>query len=200
MPFKLDPLPYGYDELEPILTTEAMEYHHAKHHQTYVDNLNKAVAGTEYEGKALEDIFPKISAAPAALRNNGGGHWNHTFFWKLMAPPGTGGKPSDKLEAALTKSFGSVDAFKAEFEKAGAGQFGSGWAWLVQKDDGSLVVTGLPNQDNPLMDISPVRGKPIMVNDVWEHAYYLTYRNRRPEYLSKWWDVTNWNYVNEVFG
>lgn len=199
-PFVLDPLPYGYDALNPILTTEAMEFHHGKHHQAYVDNLNKAVAGTEYEGKSLEELFAKASTLPAAVRNNGGGHWNHRFFWTLQAPVGQGGQPSDKLKAALDKNFGSVENFKAEFEKAGAGQFGSGWAWLVLKDDGSLVVTGLPNQENPLMDTSPVRGKPLLTNDVWEHAYYLTYRNRRPEYLSKWWEITNWNTVNQLFG
>lgn len=200
MTFKLDPLPYAYSALEPILTTEAMEFHHAKHHQAYVDNLNKAVDGTEWAGKSLEELFAVASKLPAAVRNNGGGHWNHRFFWTLMAPPGTGGKPSDKLEAALTKAFGSVDNFKAEFEKAGVGQFGSGWAWLIQKPDGSLVVTGLPNQENPMMDTCPVQGKPLLTNDVWEHAYYLTYRNRRPEYLSKWWQVANWNTVNQLFG
>ncbi|MFA7440755.1 MAG: superoxide dismutase [Sphingomonadaceae bacterium] len=198
-PFKLDPLPFAYDALEPVLTTEAMELHHGKHHQAYVDNLNKAVAGTEFEGKSLEELFAQASKLPAAIRNNGGGHWNHRFFWDLHTTPGNNSQPSAALKTALDSTFGSVDNFKAEFEKAGVGQFGSGWAWLVKKADGSLVITGLPNQENPLMDTSPVQGKPILVNDVWEHAYYLTYRNRRPEYLSKWWQVLNWNKVNELF-
>lgn len=198
-PFKLDPLPFAYDALEPVLTTEALELHHGKHHQAYVDNLNKAVAGTEFEGKSLEELFAQASKLPAPIRNNGGGHWNHRFFWELHTPPGSNGEPSAALKQALDSTFGSVDNFKAEFEKAGVGQFGSGWAWLVKKSDGSLVIAGLPNQENPLMDTSPVQGKPILTNDVWEHAYYLTYRNRRPEYLSKWWQVLNWNKVNELY-
>ncbi len=177
-----------------------MRIHHGKHHQAYVDNLNKAVAADPgLKGLSLEDLLARTSTLPKAIRDNGGGHWNHHFFWGLMAPEGMRGSPSPRLTAALVSQFGSVDAFKAEFQKAGVSQFGSGWAWLIIKPDGTLAVISTPNQDNPLMDLAPVKGTPILANDVWEHAYYLSYRNRRGEYLGKWWDVVNWNRVNSLF-
>lgn len=197
MAFTLPALPYNHDALEPYIDKQTMEIHHGKHHQAYVDNLNKALAGTEHENKSLEDLLKNISALPAAVRNNGGGHWNHTFFWESMAPH-AGGSPSGELADAINSAFGSFDAFKEKFATAGATRFGSGWAWLIIKD-GKLEVSSTPNQDNPLMDVAEVKGTPILGVDVWEHAYYLKYQNRRPEYLNNFWNVVNWAKVSERY-
>ncbi|WP_456238902.1 superoxide dismutase [Sandaracinobacteroides hominis] len=199
-PFKLAPLPYAFDALAPVIDKETMEIHWGKHHQAYVDNLNKAVsADPALQGKSLEALLAQVSTAPKAVRDNAGGHWNHSFFWTLMAPEGQRGAPSARLTRAIEAQWGSVDKFKAAFQQAGTSQFGSGWAWLVVTPDGKLAVTSTPNQDNPLMDLAPVKGRPVLANDVWEHAYYLSYRNRRGEYLAKWWDVVNWGRVNELY-
>jgi superoxide dismutase, Fe-Mn family len=197
MAFTLPPLPYAYDALEPYIDAQTMTIHHDKHHQAYVDNLNKAIAGTEYENKSLEDIIKVAGSISPAVRNNGGGHWNHTFFWEIMAPH-AGGTPTGEVADAINSSFGSFDAFKEKFAAAGATRFGSGWAWLIVKD-GKLEVTSTPNQDNPLMDVAEVKGAPILGVDVWEHAYYLKYQNRRPEYLSNFWNVINWAKVAELY-
>ncbi len=198
--FVLDALPYDYAALAPVIDEETMRLHHGLHHKAYVDNLNKAVAADPtLQGQSLEALLARASTLPMVVRNNGGGHWNHRFFWGLMAPEGQRGAPSPRLVAAIDKQFGSMDKFKAAFQQAGLSQFGSGWAWLVMRPDGTLAVTSTPNQDNPLMDVAAVKGKPILANDVWEHAYYLSYRNRRGEYLGKWWDVVNWGRVNELF-
>ena len=181
MAFTLPPLPYPADALEPYIDAQTMTIHHDKHHQAYVDNLNKAIAGTDNENKSLEDIVRIAGSISPAVRNNGGGHWNHTFFWEIMAPH-AGGNPSGELADAINSAFGSFDAFKEKFNAAGTTRFGSGWAWLIVKD-GKLEVTSTPNQDNPLMDVAEVKGAPILGVDVWEHAYYLKYQNRRPEYL-----------------
>ena len=186
-----EPLPYAYDALEPYIDARTMEIHYSKHHQAYFNNLTKAVAGTELEGKSVESLFPKISQLPAAVRNNGGGHWNHTFFWKSMAPK-AGGEPSGALRAAIEKDFGSFDEFKKQFEAAAVGRFGSGWAWLAAGADGKLFVSSTPNQDNPLMDVAEKRGTPLLGLDVWEHAYYLKYQNLRASYASAFWNVVNW--------
>ncbi|MCG2839694.1 superoxide dismutase [Sandaracinobacter sp. RS1-74] len=199
-PFVLDALPYAANALAPVIDQETMELHWGKHHRAYVDNLNKAVtADPALKGVSLEQLLARVSTLPKAVRDNGGGHWNHRFFWALMAPEGKRGAPSAPLLAAIERDFGGLDKFKAAFQQAGATQFGSGWAWLVVTPEGKLAVTSTPNQDNPLMDLAPVKGTPILGNDVWEHAYYLTYRNRRGDYLSKWWDVVNWGHVNELF-
>lgn len=186
-----EPLPYAYDALEPYIDAQTMEIHYSKHHQAYFNNLVKAVAGTAMEGKAVEALFPEISKLPVAVRNNGGGHWNHTFFWKSMAP-NAGGAPEGALLAAIEKSFGSFDEFKKQFEAAAVGRFGSGWAWLAVDANGSLFVSSTPNQDNPLMDVAEKRGTPILGVDVWEHAYYLKYQNLRASYVSAFWNVVNW--------
>ena len=199
MAFTLPPLPYAYDALEPAIDSETMTFHHDKHHQAYVDNLNKAVdADPALQGKSLEDLFASISTAPKAVRNNGGGHWNHALFWELLAPVGQGGEPSAELAAAIDRDLGGLDKFKDDFNAAGAGQFGSGWAWLIVQD-GKLKVTSTPNQDNPLMDVAEQKGAVILGADVWEHAYYLKYQNRRPEYLKAFWTVVNWNKANALF-
>ncbi|MBS3961960.1 MAG: superoxide dismutase [Sandarakinorhabdus sp.] len=199
-PFTLDPLPYAADALVPVIDRETMELHHGQHHRSYVDNLNKAVvADPALKGLSLEQLMARVSTLPKAIRDNGGGHWNHRFFWGLMAPEGQRGEPSARLTAAIEKQWGSMERFRAAFQQAGASQFGSGWAWLIMKADGKLAVVSTPNQDNPLMDLAPVQGKPILANDVWEHAYYLTYRNRRGEYLARWWDVVNWHRVNKLY-
>jgi len=197
--FTLDALPYATNALVPVIDKETMELHHGRHHRAYVDNLNKAV-GSDPALKALslEQLMARVSALPKAIRDNGGGHWNHRFFWGLMAPEGQRGQPSARLTAAIEKQWGSLNAFKAAFQQAGTSQFGSGWAWLILKEDGTLAVISTPNQDNPLMDLAPVKGQPILANDVWELAYYLNYRNRRGDYLAKWWDVVNWSRVNAL--
>ena len=199
MAFTLPSLPYAYDALEPAIDKETMTFHHDKHHQTYVDNLNKAVdADASLQGKSLEELFASISAAPKAVRNNGGGHWNHALFWELLAPAGQGGQPSAELSAAIDRDLGGLDAFKEAFNAAGAGQFGSGWAWLIVQD-GKLKVTSTPNQDNPLMDVAEQKGAVVLGADVWEHAYYLKYQNRRADYLKAFWEVVNWNKVNDLY-
>jgi len=199
MAFTLPPLPYAYDALEPAIDKETMTFHHDKHHQAYVDNLNKAVdADASLQGKSLEELFANISKAPKAVRNNGGGHWNHALFWELLAPAGQTGEPSAELAAQIDKDLGGLDAFKEAFNAAGAGQFGSGWAWLIWQD-GKLKVTSTPNQDNPLMDVADEKGAVVLGADVWEHAYYLKYQNRRPDYLKAFWTVVNWNKANALF-
>jgi Fe-Mn family superoxide dismutase len=195
--FELAPLPYSYDALEPYIDKMTMEIHHSKHHQAYVNNLNNAVAGTDMEGKSLEDLFKSISKAPVAVRNNGGGVYNHNIFWKMMKPNG-GGAPSGALADAIKSTFGSFEEFKKLFGNAAATRFGSGWAWLVVADN-KLVVTSTPNQDNPLMDLAEVKGFPLLTLDVWEHAYYLKYQNRRPDYIENWWSVVNWDEVSRRF-
>lgn len=197
MAFTLDPLPYAHDALEPHIDTLTMQIHHGKHHQAYVDNLNKAIAGTDNETKSLEDLVKSAGSISPAVRNNGGGHWNHGFFWHSLAA-NAGGTPSGKLAEAINTSFGSFDAFKEKFANAGMTRFGSGWAWLIVKD-GKLEVSSTPNQDNPLMDVAEVKGTPILGVDVWEHAYYLKYQNKRADYLAAFWNVVNWNKVAERF-
>ena len=189
MAHTLPTLPYGHDALEPHIDTLTMQIHHGKHHQAYVDNLNKAIAGTDNENKSLEELMTGISALPPAVRNNGGGHFNHSLFWSVLTP---GGSPlTGNLEAAINETFGSIDALKEKMNTAGTTRFGSGWAWL-SVSEGKLVVSSTPNQDNPLMDIAEVKGTPILGIDVWEHAYYLKYQNKRPDYLSAIWNVVNW--------
>lgn len=199
MAFTLPPLPYAYDALEPAIDKETMTFHHDKHHQTYVDNLNKFVDATPAaQGKSLEEIFAVMSTLPKSIRNNGGGVWNHSLFWELLAPQGETGEPSAELAAAIDRDLGGLDKFKEDFNAAGAAQFGSGWAWLVVQD-GGLKVVSTPNQDNPLMDDAPEKGAVILAADVWEHAYYLKYQNRRADYLKAFWTVVNWNKVNELY-
>lgn len=197
MPHELAPLPYSKEALEPHIDAQTMEIHHGKHHQAYVTNLNKAIAGNAaLEAKSIEALIKDLASVPDAIRgpvrNNGGGHWNHTFFWSEMGPS-AGGAPSGALAAAINAAFGSFDAFKEKFEAAGVGRFGSGWAWLVV-NGGKLEVVSTANQDNPLMGkaVSGVEGAPILGVDVWEHAYYLKYQNRRADYLKAWWNVVNW--------
>jgi Fe-Mn family superoxide dismutase len=197
MAFTLPALPYAPDALEPHIDSTTMQIHHGKHHQAYVDNLNKAVAGTPNENKSIEEIVASAGSISPAVRNNGGGHWNHSFFWEILAP-GTGGAPTGKIAEAINSAFGSFDAFKEKFNAAGTTRFGSGWAWLIVKD-GKLEVTSTPNQDNPLMDVAEVKGTPVLGVDVWEHAYYLKYQNKRPDYLAAFWNVVNWKKVNEHF-
>ncbi|HEY0599319.1 superoxide dismutase [Brevundimonas sp.] len=199
MAFTLPPLPYAYDALEPAIDKETMTFHHDKHHQAYVDKLNEAVdADASLQGKSLEDLLAHISKAPKAVRNNGGGHWNHSLFWELLAPQDQTGEPSAGLAAAIDRDLGGMDKFKEAFNAAGAGQFGSGWAWLIVQD-GKLKVTSTPNQDNPLMDVADERGAVVLAADVWEHAYYLKYQNRRADYLKAFWSVVNWNKANDLF-
>jgi Fe-Mn family superoxide dismutase len=197
MAFTLPPLPYAFNALEPHIDAQTMQIHHDKHHQAYVDNLNKAIAGTEHENKSLEQLVASAGKISPAVRNNGGGHWNHSFFWEILGP-NAGGQPSGKLADAINQTFGSFDALKEKVNAAGATRFGSGWAWLIVKD-GKLEVTSTPNQDNPLMDVAEVKGTPILGIDVWEHAYYLKYQNRRPEYLTNIWNAINWNKIAEHF-
>lgn len=187
--FELPALPYDYDALEPFIDKMTMEIHHTKHHNAYVTNLNNAIANTEMEGKSLEELMSGISKLPPAVRNNGGGHYNHSLFWKIMKK-GTG-NPLGKLADAINSAFGSYDEFKKQFSTAATTRFGSGWAWLIVKDK-KLAISSTPNQDNPLMDVAEVKGSPIIGLDVWEHAYYLKYQNRRPEYIENWFNVVNW--------
>lgn len=196
MAFTLPALPYAPDALEPHIDKQTMEIHHGKHHQAYVDNLNKAIAGTEHEKKSLEELVANAGKISPAVRNNGGGHWNHSFFWELLSADG--GKPSGALAAAINETFGSLEALQEKINTAGATRFGSGWAWLIVKD-GKLEVTSTPNQDNPLMDVAEVKGTPILGIDVWEHAYYLKYQNKRPDYLKAIWSVINWSKVGANF-
>jgi len=193
MAFELPKLDYAYSALEPHIDARTMEIHHTKHHGTYITKLNAAIAGTENEKKSIEQIMAGISKVSEAVRNNGGGHYNHSLFWKILSPNG-GGEPSGKLADDIKKTFGSFDQFRKEFSDAAANRFGSGWAWLVRTDNG-LAVTSTPNQDNPLMDVVQVKGIPILGLDVWEHAYYLLYQNRRPDYITAFWNVVNWKEV-----
>ena len=198
MAFELPPLPYDYDALEPTISKETMTVHHDKHHAAYTAKLNEGVAADpELEGKTIEEILGQISSQPPLVRNNGGGYWNHDFFWKTMKKGG--GQPSGKLAEAIDRDFGGLDQLKEQFNTKGAGQFGSGWAWLIAGADGKLKVTSTPNQDNPLMDDAKEPGTPLLGNDVWEHAYYLTYKNDRPGYLKAWWDVVDWDTVGQRY-
>jgi Fe-Mn family superoxide dismutase len=197
MAFTLPPLPYAADALEPYIDKMTMEIHHGRHHNAYVTNLNNAVAGKPEENLSIEEINKNISKYSVAVRNNGGGHYNHTFFWNIMAP-NAGGSPVGTLAEAINKKFGSFDSFKEEFTKAAVGRFGSGWAWLIVSN-GELVITSTPNQDNPLMDIAEVKGTPIIGLDVWEHAYYLKYQNKRPDYVAAFWNVVNWAKAEELY-
>ena len=194
-PFKQEPLPYAFDALQPSIDKTTMEIHYGKHHAGYVTNLNNAVKGTKFENMALEEILKNIKGAPAAVRNNAGGHWNHEFFWNVMAP-GKGGAPKGAVADAINAQFGSFDKFKEAFGKEATGRFGSGWAWLTAQK-GKLSLGSTPNQDNPLMDIADFKGTPVLGLDVWEHAYYLKYQNKRADYVSAFWDVVNWDKVAE---
>ncbi len=199
MAFTLAPLPYANDALEPFFDAQTMEIHHDRHHNAYVTNLNAAIAGTDLDNQSIEDILANISKASPAVRNNGGGHYNHDLFWNILAPAGKGGELSGDLKAAIEVAFGSVDEFKAQFKAAATSRFGSGWAWLIVKADGSVGITSTPNQDNPLMDIAEVKGTPILGLDVWEHAYYLKYQNKRPDYVDAFWNVVSWDAVAKRF-
>jgi Fe-Mn family superoxide dismutase len=197
--FSQDPLPYGYDALEAAIDAKTMEIHYTKHAATYAKNLNEAAAAEKIDtGKPLEDVLKNVSKYSAKVRNNGGGHYNHELFWKLMKK-GVEGKPSGKLLAAIEHNFGSFDAFKSKFTDAGKNRFGSGWAWLLVDSDKKLIVASTPNQDNPLMDVSEVKGYPLLGLDVWEHAYYLRYQNKRPDYIDAWWSVVNWDFIQQRF-
>ncbi len=199
MAFTLPALPYAFNALEPHLDARTMEIHHGKHHNAYVTNLNSAIAGKPEENSSIEEICKSVSKYPAAVRNNGGGHYNHSLFWTLLSPSG-GGAPSGAVADAIKSAFGSFDEFKTKFAAAGTGRFGSGWAWLIVDASGKLQITSTPNQDNPLMDVAEGRGTPILGLDVWEHAYYLNYQNRRPDYIAAFWNIVNWNEVAKRFG
>ncbi len=194
MAFELPPLPYAFNALEPHIDARTMEIHHGKHHQGYVNNLNKAIEGTPMEGRSIEDILKNLDMKNAAVRNNGGGHYNHSLFWTLMSPNG-GGEPKGELADAINRDLGGFDAFKEKFANAAATRFGSGWAWLSVQKGGKLDICSTANQDNPLMPEMGCGGTPILCVDVWEHAYYLHYQNRRPDYLKAWWNVVNWDAV-----
>ena len=198
MSFTLPPLPYAHNALEPHIDQMTMEIHHGKHHQAYVDNLNKALAGTDHENKSIDELMATMSTLPMAVRNNGGGHFNHSLFWQLLSPNG-GGQPTGKIADAIEKELGGLDKFKADFANAVMTRFGSGWAWLCVKADHSLCVCSSPNQDNPTMDLSECKGTPILCVDVWEHAYYLHYQNRRADYLAAFWNVVNWAEVEKRY-
>ena len=197
MSFELPTLPYALDALEPYIDKATMEIHHGKHHNAYVTNLNKALEGSELTNKSIEELLANISKAPAAVRNNGGGHYNHSLFWTLLSTQGAK-SPSGELAEAINKKFGSLDKFKEEFAAAATTRFGSGWAWLIS-NGGNLEITSTPNQDNPLMDIAEKKGTPILGLDVWEHAYYLKYQNKRPDYIAAFWNVVNWDVVQKLY-
>lgn len=196
MSFTLPDLPYAHDALEPHIDTKTMKIHHGRHHAGYTNKLNAAIEGTAHEGKSIEDLL--ASPANAAIRNNGGGFYNHSLFWEIMSPKG-GGEPTGVLADAIDDAFGSFDDFKKAFSDAAGSRFGSGWAWLIKDEDGSLAITSTPNQDNPLMDVAVVQGTPILGLDVWEHAYYLNYQNRRPDYVAAFFNVINWDKVAELY-
>ena len=198
MNFKLPELPYSYEALSPHIDARTMEIHHSKHHQGYTNKLNAALEENDLQDSELEQLFSRISSLSPAIRNNGGGFYNHSLFWTILSPEG-GGKPSGALAEAIDNSYGSFEAFKQEFENAAATQFGSGWAWLIVDADNKVKVTSTPNQDNPLMDVAEENGTPILGLDVWEHAYYLNYQNKRPEYISAFWNVVNWSEVERRF-
>jgi Fe-Mn family superoxide dismutase len=200
-PYTLPALPYAYDALEPYIDLQTMQIHHTKHHQAYVTNLNKALESVKDAPNTLEGLLAGVSKLPMAVRNNAGGHWNHSLFWSLMQPvasTATANVPAGKLADAINSTFGSFDKFKELFANAGKDRFGSGWAWLVVQN-GKLVIGSTPNQDNPLMDISELKGTPVLALDVWEHAYYLKYQNRRPDYMAAWWSIVNWQKASELF-
>ena len=197
MAFQLPALPYALDALEPHIDARTMEIHHGKHHNAYVTNLNAAIAGTDLEVKSLEELM-KVAGSNTAVRNNGGGHWNHSLFWETISPNG-GGLPTGELAAAIDAKFGSFDAFKETFNKAATTRFGSGWAWLCIDTKKEICVCSSPNQDNPLMDVSDCPGTPILGLDVWEHAYYLHYQNRRPDYIAAFWNLVNWEEVSKRY-
>ena len=199
MSFTLPTLNYNLDALEPHIDARTMEIHHGKHHQAYVTNLNNAIAGTDAENASIEDICKSISKYPMAVRNNGGGHYNHSMFWTIISPNG-GGQPKGTLAEAINKIFGNFEDFKTKFNAAATTRFGSGWAWLIKNANGDLEICSTPNQDNPLMDVAEVKGFPIIGLDVWEHAYYLHYQNRRPDYINAWWNVVNWDEAEKRFG
>lgn len=196
MSFELPKLPYAYDALEPVIDAKTMEIHHSKHHQAYVDNLNNAIKDTDLEGLSIEEICEKGAEKPA-VRNNGGGHYNHTLFWEILTPGGS--KEPVGLVKAGIENYGGMEKFKMDFSDAAKTRFGSGWAWLVKTEDGSLTVTSTANQDNPLMPMAEKKGAPILGLDVWEHAYYLNYQNRRPDYIAAFFDVVNWDKVEELY-
>jgi Fe-Mn family superoxide dismutase len=198
MAFELPKLNYAFNALEPHIDAKTMEIHHGKHHQAYVTNLNNAIAGQDAEKLSIEEICKNISKYPMAVRNNGGGHYNHSLFWQIMAP-NAGGTPTGEVAKAIDSDLGGFEKFKTDFSQAGATRFGSGWAWLSVKDDGKLCVCSTPNQDNPLMDIAECKGTPILGMDVWEHAYYLNYQNRRPDYMTAFFNVIDWKKVNELY-
>ena len=198
MAFELPALPYAFDALEPHIDARTMEIHHGKHHAAYVANLNKAIEGSEADALSLEEIIKNISNYPPAVRNNGGGHFNHSLFWTVLSPNG-GGEPKGALKEAIDSEFGSFEEFKKVFATAAATRFGSGWAWLCVKSDGKLCVCSTANQDNPLMDVAECPGTPVLGLDVWEHAYYLHYQNRRPDYVGGFWNVVNWDEVEKRF-
>lgn len=198
MAFKLQDLPYAHDALEPHIDKQTMEIHHGKHHQTYVTNLNKAIEGTELEKKSLEELCENVSKHGTSVRNNGGGHYNHSLFWKILSPDG-GGEPAGELADAIKKDFGSFDEFKNQFKQAALGRFGSGWAWLCVHSGGKLSICSTPNQDNPLMDVTDCDGHPVIGIDVWEHAYYLKYQNLRADYVDAFWNVVNWKEAEKRF-
>ena len=198
--FQLPALPYPTAALEPVIDTQTMELHHNKHHRAYVDALNAAVAADPaLQGRSLEDLVAAAGTLPTVVRNNAGGHWNHSFFWETMTPASQSGAPSPDLQAAIDRQFGSMEAFRAAFNDAGTKRFGSGWAWLIVDGSGDLAITSTPNQDNPLMDVAEVKGTPLLGNDVWEHAYYLKHQNRRGEYLNAWWQVVDWDTVSQRY-
>lgn len=199
-PFNLAPLPYSTDALQPAIDKATMELHYGMHHQAYVTNLNAALESLpDLKNKTLEEIIAKAGNLPVAVRNNAGGHWNHSFFWQSMAPVNKAGPMSAELKTALEKQFGSIDEFKAQFRQAGLSRFGSGWAWLSVNAKGQLVISSTPNQDNPLMDAAEVKGTPILGNDLWEHAYYLQYNNRRADYMDAWWQVVDWTVISKRY-
>jgi len=198
MPFQLPPLPYANNALEPNFDAQTMEIHHDKHHAAYVTNLNNAVAAVPgLDVETIEELMVKVSKYAPAIRNNGGGHYNHSLFWKLLSPNG-GGPPSGRLAEDINATFGSFDKFKEEFSKAAVSRFGSGWAWLIVLD-GKLTITSTPNQDNPIMDVAEVKGAPVIALDVWEHAYYLKYQNKRADYINAFWNLINWEQVNVLY-
>ncbi len=198
MAFELPKLPYAYDALEPTFDAQTMEIHHTKHHQAYVTNLNAATAGTALESQSLEEILHNIATAAPAVRNNGGGHWNHSLWWTILSPNG-GGQPTGAVADKINEAFGSYDNFKTEFTKAATTRFGSGWAWLCKQQNGSVSICSTPNQDNPLMPDTGCKGMPILGLDVWEHAYYLKYQNRRPDYIAAFFNLINWEEVNKRY-
>lgn len=198
MSYTFQNLPYAYNALEPVIDEATMHLHKDKHHKTYFDKFTAAISETDFNGKSLEEIFANISKLGGAIRNNGGGYYNHDLYFNGMRPAQEDNKPSGELAQAIDSAFGSFEKFQETFAAAGANQFGSGWAWLIVKD-GKLVVTGTPNQDNPLMDVAEVQGTPILGCDVWEHAYYLNYQNKRPDYIANWWKVVNWDFVADLY-